>query len=65
MSNKLQEIDKKNRTLYLFDDMINIKYDSKKIKKYEKSYRNILIYYTGYLTVEILCYATTNSVKPL
>ena len=41
-----------------FDDMINVKnLDPDKIKVYEKSYKNILIYHINYGTV--------NSVKPL
>ena len=39
----------KNHTYYFFDDIINIKdFDTNKIKTDEKSYKNILIYYTGY-----------------
>ena len=37
---------------YFFDDMINIKdLDPKKIKTDEKSYENILIYHTEYVTL--------------
>ena len=36
-----------------------------KIKKGEKSYKNILFYHIGYLTVKDLSYATINSVNPL
>ena len=36
-----------------FKDIINIKYfDSNKIKTDEKSYKNNLIYYPGYVTVK-------------
>ena len=47
MSNKVKDIDIKNRIYYVFDD-INIKhFDPNKIKIDEKSYKNILIYYIG------------------
>ena len=42
--NSITEIDIKNRTYYLFNEMINIKnLESNKIKIDEKSYKNILI----------------------
>ena len=53
MGNKFKNIDMKNRTYYSFDDMINIKsLDPNKIKIDEKLYKNILIYYIGYVTVK-------------
>ena len=46
--------------------MINIKnLDPNKINIDKKSYKNILIYYIGYVTVKNLGYITTNSVNPL
>ena len=43
----------KNRTYYFFDDIINIKnFDPNNIKIDEKSYKNILIYYIGYVTIK-------------
>ena len=46
MSNKVKDIDIKNRTYYFFNDIINIKnFDPDKIKIDEKTYKNILIYY--------------------
>ena len=46
--------------------MINIKnLDLSKIKIYEKSYKNILIYYIGYVMVKDLRYVKTNSVNSL
>ena len=66
MSNKFKLIDIKNRTHYFFADMINIKnLHPNKIKIDEKSYKNILIYYTGYVTVKNLSYVKTDSVNPL
>ena len=46
MRNKVKDIDIKNHTYYFFNDMINIKnFDANNIKIYEKSYKNILIYF--------------------
>ena len=50
MSNKVKDIDIKNRAYYFFNDFINIKnFNSNNIKIDEKSYKNILIYYIGYV----------------
>ena len=66
MSNELTWIDIKNRTYYSFDEMINIKnLDTNKIKIDEGSYKNILIYPIGYVTVKDLSYAAKNGVKLL
>ena len=46
MSNKVKYIDIENRTYYFFIDIIIIEnFDPNNIKIYEKSYKNILIYY--------------------
>ena len=48
----IKEINIKNRTYYLFDDMINIKeFDRSLIKIDKKSYKNIGIYYIGYISL--------------
>ena len=53
MSNKFKDIDIKNRTYYFFNDINNIKmFDPNNIKTGEKSYKNILIYYIGYVTLK-------------
>ena len=53
MSNKFKDIDIKNRTYYFFNDINNIKmFDPNNIKIGEKSYKNILIYYIGYVTLK-------------
>ena len=39
--------------------------DRNKIKVDEKSYKNILIYYIGYLGVKYLSYIKINSANPL
>ena len=66
MSNKIKDTDIKNHTYYFFDDIINIKsFDANKIKTDEKSYKNTLIYYIGYVTIKELKYVKINSVNPL
>ena len=44
----------KNHTYCLFDDVINIKFDSNNIKIEEKTYKNILIYYNGHVIIKDL-----------
>ena len=57
MSNKVKDIDIKKRRYYFFNDTVNIKkFDPNNIKIDEKSYKNILIYYIGYVAVEDLKY---------
>ena len=57
MSNKVKDIDIKKRRYYFFNDTINIKkFDPNNIKIDEKSYKNILIYYIGYVAIEDLKY---------
>ena len=51
MSSKVKDVDKKNQTYCFFNDIINIKnFDLNNLKRKEKSYKNILIYYNGYVT---------------
>ena len=53
MSNNVKDIDIKNRTYYFFNDIINIQnFNPSNIKKDEKTYKNILIYYIGYVTIK-------------
>ena len=64
MSNK--DIDIKNRTNYFFNDLINIKkFDPNNIKIDEKSYKNIFIYYIGYVTIKVSKYVKIYIVNPL
>ena len=66
MSNKVKDIDIKNRAYYIFDDIINIKnFDPNNIKTDERSYKNILIYYIGYATIKDLKYIKINSINTL
>ena len=55
MSNKFKDVDIKNHTYYFFDDSNDIKnFNPNKIKIDKKSYKNILIYYIGYVTNTLL-----------
>ena len=66
MSDKVKDIDIKNCTYYFFHDNINIKcFNRNNIKIDEKPYKNILIYYIGYVTIKDLKYVKINSVNPL
>ena len=66
MSNKIKDINIKKHTYYFFDDIINIKiFDPNKIKIDEKSCKNILIYYIGYVTIKDWEYVKINSANPL
>ena len=66
MSNKVKDIDIKNPTYYFFNDIINIKnFDSNNIKIDEKSYKNILIYYIGHVTIKDSKYVKINGVNSL
>ena len=66
MSNKVKELDIKNQSYYFFDDIINIKdFDPNNIKMCEKSNKNVLISYTGYVTMKDIKYIKINNVSPL
>ena len=66
MSNILKDIDIKNYTYYFFDDITNRKhFDRNKIKINENSYKNIVIYYIGYVLINDPIYVKINSVNPL
>ena len=66
MSNKFKDIDIKNHTYFFFNDNINVKnFDPKKIWIHKKSYKNISVYYIGYVTMKDLKYVKNNSVNPL
>ena len=50
----IKEINIKNRTYYFFDYIININdFDSNILKIDKNSYKNIDIYYTGYITMKV------------
>ena len=53
MSNKVKDIDIKNCTYYLFNDIINIEnFNPNNIKIDKKSYKNISVYYIGYVAIK-------------
>ena len=52
MSSKVKNINIKNHTYYFFDDIINTKdFDPNNIKIDQKLYKNFLVYYIGYVTI--------------
>ena len=58
----IKEINTKNRTNYFFDDMIKIKNFNPDLPKIDKkSYKNIDIYYIGYITMKDFGYVKINS----
>ena len=66
MSSKVKDIDIKNRIYYSFNDIINVNnFEPNNLKVYEMSYKNILIYYIGYVTIKDLKYLKNSSVNPL
>ena len=66
MSNKFKHIDIENRTYYFFNYIMNIKnFDPNNIRIDEKSYKNILVYYIGYVTTKHWKYIKIYSVNPL
>ena len=63
----IKEINIKNYTYYFCNDIINIEdFDSNLLKIDKKLYKNIDIYYIGYLTIKSFSdYNSINSVNPL
>ena len=64
---EVKQINIKNRTYYFYNDMINIKdFEPNLLKIDKKSYKNIDIYYIGYITIKKIddC-ENINSVNPL
>ena len=59
-----KEMNIKNKTFYHYGDMIHIKhFDSSLLKLDKKTYKNINIYYIGYITEKGKC--KINSKNPL
>ena len=64
MSNKNKGKSIKNHTFYFFDDTINVKnFDPNNINIDENSYKNILIYCIGYVTIKDLKCVKIDSVN--
>ena len=50
---EVKQIEIKNRTYYFYSEIINLKnFDSNLLKIDKKSYKNIDIYYIGYITIK-------------
>ena len=66
MRNKVKDLDIRSRTYYFFNDIINIKEIKPNNNKIdENSYKNILIYYIGYVMIKGLKYVKIYSVNYL
>ena len=62
----IKEKNVKNQTYHQLNDRINIKdFDPNLLKIDKKSYKNIDIYYIGYITIKDSDYIKVNSVNPL
>ena len=65
MSNKVKDINIKNRRDYFFNDINDIEnFDPNNINIYEKSHEDILIYYIGYVRIKDSKYVKVYSVNP-
>ena len=62
MSNKFNDINLKKAPILLFQYK---KFDPYKIKIDEKSFKNIFIYFIGYVKIKNSKYVRINSVNPL
>ena len=64
---KIKQINIKNRTYYFYNDQINLKdFDASLLKVDKKDYKEIDIYYIGYVTVKKIANCNNiNSVNPL
>ena len=64
---EVKQIEIKNRTYYFYNDMINLQdFESNQLKIDKKSYKNIDIYYIGYIPIKKIddC-ENIHSVNPL
>ena len=64
---KVKQISIKNRSYYFYNDQINLKdFDTRLLKVDKKDYKEIDIYYIGYVTVKKIANCNNiNSVNPL
>ena len=64
---EVKQINIKNRTYYFYNDQINLKdFDARLLKVDKKNYKEIDIYYIGYVTVKkIANWNNINSANPL
>ena len=64
MSNKVTDINIKNRTYYFFNDIVNIEvFEPNNIKTDKKAYNDIFVYCIGYVSIRE--YVKIYSVTPL
>ena len=62
----IKEVNIKNRTFYFFHDTINIEnFNPELLKLNKNSYKNIPIYYIGYIEIKESKYVNIHSVNPL
>ena len=63
----MKQINIKNWTYYFYNDIINLKdFDARLLKVDKKSYKNIDVYYIGYIAIKkIDDYESIHSVNPL
>ena len=60
----IKEVNIKNRTYYFFNNVINVKdFDPNLLKLDKKPYKNIDIYYIGYITIKDYDFVKINSVN--
>ena len=64
---KVKQINIKNRTYYFYNDQINLKdFDARLLKVDKKDYKEIDIYYIGYVTIKKIANCNNiNKVNPL
>ena len=63
---RVKDVNIKNRTYYFFNDIIYIEsFNPNNIKIDEKSYKNILICYIGYVAIKHSKYVKISSANPL
>ena len=64
---KVKQINIKNRTYYFYSDQINLEdFDTRMLKIDRRNYKEIDIYYIGYVTVKTIANCNNiNSVNPL
>ena len=64
---EFKQINIKNRTYYFYNDIIDLKnFDARLLKVDKKDYKEIDIYYIGYVTVKKIANCNNiNSVNPL
>ena len=67
MTTDVKSVNIRNHTYYFFNDMINLSdFDSSLVKIDKKSYKDINVYFIGYITInKIDDYENIHSVNPL